>query len=180
MSVLTTTELLAEAPGTTPALEYRAHALNLPAESGDDLRGIVGERGLVKLALQSVQHFGSDLPLWYATTEPAFSSRMLLALLTYSYAAGIYGSEDIHWACKRDAGARYLCANTWPEEQSLRRFRRKWRPLIQSCLQWVCTVAETTRSIRLAESGNPAKASIALPAEQRIEAAILMDMAACD
>jgi hypothetical protein len=153
------------------------------AESLDDLRTIVGERGLVELALESVQHFGSDLPLWHKTTEPELSSRMLLALLTYSYAAGLYASEDIHWACRRDPGAKYLCANTWPDERSLRRFRRNWRTQLRSCLEWVYAVAETTRNTRFAESGKSVVANLGhygQLAEQRIETAILMDMAACD
>lgn len=155
-------------------------ALSRTTDSPDDLRAIVGERGLVKLALQSVQHFGSDLPLWHVTTEPGFSSRMLLALLTYSYAAGIYASEDIHCACKRDPGAKYLCANTWPEERSLRRFRRKWRPLIESCLQWVCAVAETEQYAWSAECETLVTSNPRQLADLRIESAILMDMAACD
>lgn len=156
---------------------------NYKAESPDDLRAIVGERGLIELALQSVQHFGSDLPLWHKTTEPELSSRMLLALLTYCYAAGVYASEDIHWMCRRDSGARYLCANSWPDERSLRRFRRQWRPLVQACLEWVYAVAETERNLRLAGSGKPPVGNVGHHrqlAEQRIESAILMDLAACE
>ena len=180
MSILITQLPIADTAHATGVLDRTTDASSRPTESVDDLREIVGERGLVKLALQSVEYFGTDLPLWRVTTEPGCSSRMLLALLTYSYAAGLYGSEVIHWACKYDAGAKYLCANAWPEARSLRRFRRKWRPLIQSCLQWVCTVAESTRNTRLAESGNPASGALGLLAEQRIESAILMDMAAGD
>jgi hypothetical protein len=156
-----------DATRTTTALDRKAVSL-------DDLRAIVGERGLIELALQSVQHFGSDLPMWHKTTEPELSSRMLLALLTYCYAAGLYPSEDVHWACRSDHGARYLCANTWPDEQSLRRFRRKWRPLIQACLEWVCAVAEATQNTRLAGYKKPAVGNIGHYrhlAEQRIESA---------
>jgi hypothetical protein len=152
-------------------------------ESPDDLRAIVGERGLIELALQSVSHFGSALPMWHKTTEPELSSRMLLALLTYCYAAGLYASADIHWACRRDSGARYLCANTWPDELSLRRFRRKWRPLIQSCLAWVCAMAEATQDTGLGECKQPLVGPLdqhTQLAGQRIESAILLDLAACD
>ena len=176
MTALITMSQTVDATRTTTRVDRKV-------ESPDDLRAIVGERGLIELALQAVQHFGSDLPMWHKTTEPELSSRMLLALLTYSYAAGFYASEDIHWACRSDHGARYLCANTWPDEQSLRRFRRKWRPLIQSCLEWVYVTAETMRNTRLAEYKKPAYGNIGHYrhlAEQRIESAILMDMAACD
>lgn len=180
MTALMTTSPIADALHTANVLARPGESPSRPPDSVDDLRGIVGERGLVNLALQSVEHFGADLPLWHVTTDPGFSSRMLLALLTYSYAAGIYASEDIHWACKSDPGARYLCANTWPEERSLRRFRRQWRPLIQACLQWVCAVAKGSRTSRLTEFRNPVTGNQGQLAEQRIESALLMDMVACD
>lgn len=179
----TTTSPIADVPSQTELLVRTSEWPARQTESVDDLRGIVGERGLIKLALQSVERFGTDLPLWHVTTEPGYSSRMLLALLTYSYAAGLYASEDIHQACKRDAGARYLSANTWPEERSLRRFRRKWRSRIESCLQWVCAVAERTQSMRFAEPGNPDAGKPRhhrQSAGQRIETALLLDMMAGD
>ena len=179
----TTTSLIADAPSQTELLFRTSEAPARQTESVDDLRGIVGERGLIKLALQSVERFGSDLPLWHVTTEPGYSSRMLLALLTYSYAAGVYASEDIHRSCKSDAGARYLSASTWPEERSLRRFRRKWRSRIESCLQWVCAVVESTQSLRLPDleipdAGKPGHHRQS--AGQRIETALVMDMVAGD
>lgn len=176
MTTLITMPQTIDAPRTAVARERKT-------ESPDDLRAIVGERGLIELALQSVPHFGSALPMWHKTTAPELSSRMLLALLTYCYAAGLYASEDIHWACRRDSGARYLCANTWPDEQSLRRFRRKWRPLIQSCLAWVFAMAETTQNTSLVECEQPVVGPLGQYtqlARQRIESAILLDLAACD
>ena len=173
MTVLTTIQAPVLLPQTAPAPQPQV-------ASPDDLRALVGERGLVELALQSVQHFDTHLPLWHKTSEPELSSRMLLALLTYSYAAGIYSSEDIHWACRSDAGAKYLCANTWPDQRSLRRFRRQWRSRLQACLEWVFAVTECERNARLAEAGMP---TVTNPghygqlAAQRIETAILMDMA---
>lgn len=142
----------------------------------EDLREVVGERGLIELALQAVELFGSELPLWQHSTPPGFSSRMLLALLTYSYVAGIYSSEDVHWASRSDHGARYLSANTWPDERSLRRFRRAWQPVLRACLQWVQAKAEEMRCIQSGEFGLSIVDFRHL-AEQRIETSLLMDLA---
>jgi hypothetical protein len=62
---------------------------------------------------------------------------MLLALLTYCYASGVYGSEDIEWDCQNDPTARSLCGNASPNQETIRRFRRANRPLIEACLACV-------------------------------------------
>jgi hypothetical protein len=146
------------------------------ADSPEDVRQIVGDRGLVELALQAVQIFGTDLPLWQNTSEPGLSSRMLLALLTYSYAAGIYSTADLFWSCRRQSGARYLCAQTWPDKHSLRRFRRNWKAMVESCLRWVLQEVEARRMTKLAEQES-VQDDFKLLAERRVELAILMDMA---
>jgi len=62
---------------------------------------------------------------------------MLLTLLTYCYAAGVYGSEDIVDDCRHDAATRYLCANSSPDQDTIRSFRRANREWIEACLACV-------------------------------------------
>ena len=59
---------------------------------------------------------------------------MLLALLTFCYAAGIYSSEDVEWDCRNNFAVGCLCANRHPDQDSIRRFRRANRPWIEECL----------------------------------------------
>src|SRR6185436_17910502 len=93
----------------------------------------VGERVLIALALEAVQTLEDQLPR-PPELAGGCSPQMLLTLLTYCYAAGFYGSEDIEWACSNDAAAHYLCGNTAPDEEALRNFRRANRPWIEACL----------------------------------------------
>lgn len=65
----------------------------------------------------------------------AFQPRSLLALLTYCYAAGIYGSQDIEALMGRDAGFRRYCQEEFPDWRRLRRFRRENRQVLESCLE---------------------------------------------
>jgi hypothetical protein len=96
---------------------------------------------------------------------------MLLTLLTYCYAAGIYGSEDIEWACEHDVTVRYICANTLPTQDNIRRFRRANRPWVEACLVWVYGKACA------AEATSP---DLAPFIRQKLELAIMVDTATAD
>lgn len=160
--------------------------LENPALLGD-LRPVVGECGLIKLALQAVEETASGLPLRSGSVAGRFSHKMLLTLLTYSYAAGSYASEDIEWDCQHDAAARYLSGNPGIDQDTLRAFRRANRPWIEACLAWVLD------QVRMAKpaDGNRTECARAMPASpsdlcclglarRRVELAALMDMAMSD
>lgn len=102
-----------------------------------DLSRIVGERALLQLALDSIQTLNPELLKEAARRMPDFRPQMMLTLLAYCYASSIYGSKDIEWAVEHDRIARYICARTRPDWQSLRRFRRQNRELLAQCLLYV-------------------------------------------
>lgn len=54
-----------------------------------------------------------------------YHPRMMLALLIYCYANGIFGSRRIERATYRDIGVRYLCADTHPDHDTICKFRRE-------------------------------------------------------
>jgi transposase len=66
--------------------------------------------------------------------RPMYRPQMLLTLLTYCYAARIYGSRDVEWATRYDKTVRYICARTFPDWNTLRRFRRRNRAILQETL----------------------------------------------
>ena len=102
-----------------------------------DLTRIVGERALLQLALDAIQTLNPESLNDVARRMPDFRPQMMLTLLTYCYASSIYGSKDIEWAVENDRTARYICARTRPDWQSLRRFRRQNRELLFQCLLYV-------------------------------------------
>lgn len=111
--------------------EARFHALS------SDLSRCVGERGLLKLALDAVLMLDPEHLQEARKRSPEFSPQMMLTLLTYCYSASLYGSRDIEWAIERDRTVRYICARVFPDWQSLRRFRRQHRELLRQCLVYV-------------------------------------------
>ena len=109
-------------------LDQSAHDLQ------EDLRQSVGENALVKLARDAAQIVATQREWLGAPAKAEPSPQALLALLTYCYAAGIYGSQDVEWACRNDPMVHSICANTLPDWPTLWRFRNANRPWIEECL----------------------------------------------
>jgi len=59
---------------------------------------------------------------------------MMLTLLTYCYATGVYASTDIELSMQHDRMIRYLCAKNYLNLPVLREFRRYSRDRIKECL----------------------------------------------
>lgn len=152
-----------------------------------DLRLKVGECALIKLALDAVAAFAPELPGWCNPTSGGCNPRMLLTLLTYSYAASSHASEDIEWDCQQDPATRYITANVSVDQDTIRAFRRGNRPWIEACLAWVLEHASDPNST-VAATGEHGLANLETPsdspylilARRRLELAILMDMAMAD
>ena len=139
-----------------------------------DLRELIGERRLIELVLVEVQALGDALAASGPGVTLMPSSRLLLTLLTYCCAAGIYSSEDIEWACRNDSGAHYICARTAIDQETIRQFRRLHRSWIERCL---------SRAMCAASRLQPPVARTPQPlvsADQKLDIAIMMDMAMCD
>jgi hypothetical protein len=102
----------------------------------DDLREWLGTVALLNLVLEAVQKVDWSFPplQTLANQSREFRPQMLLTLLTYSYASGLYESEEIEARIYSDPTLRYLAARTFPDRRTLRRFRRRQRPLIKQCL----------------------------------------------
>ena len=95
-----------------------------------------GQR-LLLLALDAVQTADSTKLRSASAAIAPVSAPMLLTLLTYCYARGLYDSRDIVAAAVYDPIVRYVCKGTRLNWEMLRGFRRKHRSLLLHCLGWV-------------------------------------------
>jgi len=108
---------------------------NLP----EDLSLYIGKKSLVKLILEAIEELsaetadGGDVQSGNTDFQPA----MMLTLLAYCYATGVYGSEEIRLATHDDQMIRYLCARDYPDLCQIRSFRRYNRDRIAHCLAGV-------------------------------------------
>ncbi len=92
-----------------------------------DLRDWVPEDDLVHFVIEAVEqmpaaafhvnHRGTGLQ--------QYSPRMMLALLIYCYANGVFSNRRIERTTYRDIGVRYLSADTHPDHDTICSFRRR-------------------------------------------------------
>jgi transposase len=105
----------------------------------DDLSGYIGKKTLVKLILEAIERLNARTAEReaVATENPDFQPAMMLTLLTYCYATGVYSSTDIELSMQHDQMIRYLCAKNYLNLPVLREFRRYSRDRIKECLATV-------------------------------------------
>lgn len=142
-----------------------------PGGVSEDLSRLLGARTLVRLVLEAVQTVEWDDPNTAPRGIPGCRPQMMLTLLTYCYAAGYYGSQDIEWATQHDKTVRYICARTFPDWRAIRRFRRANREAVRNCL---VRVFREVWALRCAEAGQDPEvgARIELDLARRIESTV--------
>src|ERR1700694_6043815 len=64
--------------------------------------------------------------------ELAYRPKMLVALLCYAYAVGVFSSRKIEQACFDSIAFRYITGNTSPDHDTIADFRRRVLPLLPS------------------------------------------------
>ena len=102
----------------------------------NDLSVYIGKKTLVKLILDAIEGLNARTAAREAgaTGNPDFQPAMMLTLLTYCYATGVYGSTDIELNMQHDRMICYLCAKNYLNLPVLREFRRYSRDRIKECL----------------------------------------------
>src|ERR1700691_1934776 len=65
---------------------------------------------------------------YHGRGERAYHPKMLLALLVYGYATGVFSSRKIERACVDSIPFRFLAANTTPDHDTIADFRRRVLP----------------------------------------------------
>jgi transposase len=118
-----------------------------------DLREWVPEDDLVHFVIEAVDR----LPLesfrvnHRGTGAEQFPPYMMLALLIYSYANGLFSSRKIERATHRDVAIRYLCAGTHPDHDTICKFRRE---NLEAFRESFVDVLELARELKLLKLGN--------------------------
>jgi transposase len=91
-----------------------------------DLREWVAEDDLVHFVIEAVERLplSSFVVNHKGTGDEQYPPHMMLALLIYCYANGIFSSRRIERATYRDVAVRYLSADTHPDHDTICAFRR--------------------------------------------------------
>jgi transposase len=124
---------------------------NTPLLLPPDLRDWVAEDDLVHFIIQAVDR----LPLsTFAVNhkgcgDEQYPPHMMLALLIYCYANGLFSSRRIERATYRDVAVRYLTADTHPDHDTLCAFRRNNLAALATAFVAVLELARELKLLKL-------------------------------
>jgi transposase len=74
---------------------------------------------------------------------------MMMALLIYAYASGLFSSRRIERATYDSVALRFLCANHHPDHDTIAKFRRENEALFRECFAQVLLMAREAGVLRL-------------------------------
>ena len=83
------------------------------------------------------------------TGDAQYPPEMMLSLLVYCYATGLFSSRRIEHATWQNVAVRYLCANTHPDHNTLCTFRRRNGPLIQETFVKILLLAREMKLVKM-------------------------------
>jgi len=107
-----------------------------------DLRDWVAQDDPVHFVIHAVQRrpLSAFAVNYKGCGDEQYPPHMMLALLIYSYANGIFSSRRIERATYRDIAVHYLTGNTHPDQDTLRTFRclrrRSTRRIWKGSARW--------------------------------------------
>jgi transposase len=81
--------------------------------------------------------------------KPQYHPRLMLALLIYCYANGLFSSRRIERATYRDIGARFIAANTHPDHDTIAAFRRTNKAAFEAAFVDLLLLARETGVLKL-------------------------------
>ena len=81
--------------------------------------------------------------------KPQYHPRMMLALLVYAYANGLFASRRIERATHRDLGVRFVTANTHPDHDTIAAFRRQNRTAFEAAFLDILLMARQAGLLRV-------------------------------
>ena len=84
-----------------------------------------------------------------ASGKAQYHPRLMLALLVYCYANGVFSSRRIERATHRDIGVRYVSANLHPDHDTIAAFRRSNRAAFEAAFLRVLLLAREAGLLRV-------------------------------
>lgn len=88
---------------------------------------------------------------WRGTGSEQYPPHMMMALLVYCYANGLFSSRRIERATYRDVAVRYITGDTHPDHDTIASFRRENATLFKNCFTKVLVMAREMKLRRVGE-----------------------------
>ena len=116
-----------------------------------DMREWLPEDDLAHFVVEAVERvpMGAFRVNERGTGSAQYHPRMMLALLIYCYANGIFGSRRIERATYRDIGVRYVASNSHPDHDTICAFRRNNFEAVAETFEQVLLLAKELKLLRV-------------------------------
>ena len=116
-----------------------------------DLREWIPEDDLAHFVIEAVERvdLGAFRVNRRGTGSAQYHPRMMLALLIYCYANGIFSSRRIERATRRDIGVRFVAANSHPDHDTIATFRRDNLAAVGESFLQVLLLAKELKLVKL-------------------------------
>jgi transposase len=116
-----------------------------------DIREWVADNDLAHLVLEAVElcDLSSAQLNVRGSGSEQYPPSMMMALLIYAYATGLFSSRRIERATYDSVALRYLCANHHPDHDTIAKFRRENEALFRSCFAQVLLLAREAGVLRV-------------------------------
>ena len=116
-----------------------------------DLREWIPEDDLAHFVIEAVERvdMGAFKVNRRGTGSAQYHPRMMLALLIYCYANGIFSSRRIERATRRDIGVRFVAANSHPDHDTIATFRRENLAAVSESFLQVLLLAKELKLVKV-------------------------------
>lgn len=124
---------------------------NQPLLLPPDLREWVPDDDLVHFVVEAVDTLDTGVfkVNVRGSGSPQYPPHMMLSLLIYCYANGMFSSRRIERATYRDIAIRYLTGNTHPDHDTVATFRRENFEAVAACFVHVLEMAQELKLLRV-------------------------------
>lgn len=116
-----------------------------------DLRDWAARDSLMLLIVDGIEH--CDLRRAVTNDRGSGSEQyppgMMVSLLIYAYAQGVFSSRRIEQLTYQNLSVRYLCANTHPDHDTIAKFRRENGALFQDCMRAIIVLGQELGMVKL-------------------------------
>lgn len=116
-----------------------------------DLRDWVARDDLARLIVDVVEQCDLRRAVTNARGSGSlqYPPGMMVSLLIYAYAQGVFSSRRIEQLTYENLSVRYVCGNTHPDHDTIAKFRRENDALFQDCLRSVILLAQELGMVKL-------------------------------
>ncbi len=109
-----------------------------------DMREWVAHDPLAQLIVDAIEQFDlrRAVTIDRGTGIPRYPPGMMMSLLVYAYAHGVFSSRHIEKLTYENLSFRYVCANTHPDHDTIAKFRQKNAALFRDCMRTIIQLGQ--------------------------------------